>query len=305
MKVFHAIDQLLEIPQPTCVAIGVFDGVHRGHQALIRAVQAHAKQHNAIDVIVTFEPHPLKILRPETAPKLLTSTRHKLKIFESLNVTHTLIIPFTLEFSQIPPENFIQQFVQSTKNLKLIGIGHRWEFGFRRSGNSALLEKLGQKYHFSVLELPPVTEDNDTISSTRIRQAVRDGNLEQASLLLGRPFSLFGKIVHGEKLGKKLNFPTANLDFEGEKLPPHGVYAGFCHLNGQTYQAAINIGTRPTVSHSLRSQVEAHLLDFTGDLYDEEIELFLTKKIREEKKFLALDDLKEQIQKDIKLIKIL
>lgn len=299
MKVLHDIAQLRQIQEPICFAIGVFDGVHRGHQALIQAVQNQATKHNAIAVIVTFDPHPLKILQPQTAPKLLTSTRHKLRILETLNVKIVLVIPFTLEFSRTLPENFIQQLLQASQNLKLIGIGHRWEFGYRRSGNANLLEALGQKHHFSVLELPLVIEDNDTISSTRIRQAIRDGNLEQASLLLGRPFSLFGKVVPGEKLGHQLNFPTANLDFEGEKLPPHGVYAGKCQIENHLYNAAINIGLRPTVNTSSRSLVETHLLDFSGDLYGKEMEVFLIKKIREEKKFPSLIELQKQIQKDI------
>ena len=303
MQVFHAIDELQNIKKSICLAIGVFDGIHRGHQTLIQTVQNEAQKREALDVIVTFDPHPLKILQPDTAPKLLTSTRHKLHILETLEVSVVLVIPFTLEFSQTPPENFIQQLAQTAKNLKLIGIGHRWEFGYRRSGNAALLEKLGEKYHFDVLELSPVIEDNDTISSTRIRQAVRDGNLEQASLLLGRPFSLFGKIVPGKKLGQKLHFPTANLDFEGEKLPPDGVYAGKCQIENKVYSAAINIGTRPTVNHSSQIIVEAHLLDCSENLYDKEMEVFLIKKIRDEIKFPSLEALQQQIQKDVLQIK--
>lgn len=301
METLYTIAELESLKKALCLAIGVFDGVHRGHQALIAAVKKEALTRQALDVIVTFDPHPLKILRPEAAPQLLTSTRHKLRILESLNVSATLVIPFNLAFSQTLPEDFIQKLVNASPSLKLIGIGHRWEFGYQRTGNAALLEKLGQRYHFDVLELPPVIEDNETISSTRIRQAVRDGNLDQATLLLGRPFSLFGKVVKGQGLGQQLQFPTANLDFEGEKLPPFGVYAARCEIQNQTYQAAVNIGIRPTFQ-STTPTVEAHLLDFSGDLYGKDIEIFLLKKIRDEKKFSTAEDLKQQIQKDIEQI---
>ncbi|MBX7157853.1 MAG: bifunctional riboflavin kinase/FAD synthetase [Verrucomicrobiae bacterium] len=302
MKTLHAISELVSLPKPLCLAIGVFDGVHRGHQALIAAVKKEALTRQALDVIVTFEPHPLKILRPEAPPQLLTSTRHKLYILESFKVSATLVIPFNLAFSQTLPEDFIQQLVDASPSLKLIGIGHRWEFGYQRMGNAKLLEKLGQRYHFDVLELSPVIEDNETISSTRIRQAVRDGNLHQAALLLGRPFSLFGKVVKGQGLGEQLQFPTANLDLEGEKLPPFGVYAARCQVQNQTYQAAVNIGIRPTFNSNTPT-VEAHLLNFTGDLYGKDIEIFLLKKIRDEKKFSGVEDLKQQIKKDIEQIK--
>ncbi|MEZ5405420.1 MAG: bifunctional riboflavin kinase/FAD synthetase [Verrucomicrobiia bacterium] len=284
MKTLHAISELASLQKPLCLAIGVFDGVHRGHQTLIAAVKKEALIRQTLDVIVTFNPHPLKVLRPEAAPQLLTSTRHKLHILESLKVSTTLIIPFNLTFSQTLPEDFIQQLVEASPSLKLIGIGHRWEFGYQRMGNAKLLEKLGQRHHFDVLELPPVIEDNETISSTRIRQAVRDGNLDQAALLLGRPFSIFGKVVKGQGVGQQLQFPTANLDFEGEKLPPFGVYAARCQVQNQTYQAAVNIGIRPTFNSNTPT-VEAYLLNFTGNLYGKDIEIFLLKKIRDEKNF--------------------
>jgi len=302
MNILHQIRELGEIGGPVCLAIGVFDGVHRGHQALIRAVQDAAAKRSAIPVVVTFEPHPLKVLRPDNAPSILTSLDHKLLLLERLGAGHVLVIHFDETFSRTQPADFILGLVNACKPLRLIGVGFRWEFGHRRAGNVSLIEQLGADNDFDVLELPPVTEDHDHISSTRIRQAITDGNLEQAARLLGRPFSVFGTVVHGDHLGKKIGFATANLDVEGEKLPPDGVYAGICDVDGRAYPAAVNIGSRPTVSGSGR-RVEAHIIGLESELYGRRIEVPLLKFLRRETRFENIEALRDQIARDVEATK--
>lgn len=298
VNVLRDIGDLSAIGAPACLAIGVFDGVHRGHQALIRAVQDTARQRDAVPVVVTFEPHPLKILRPDNAPAILTSLDHKLALLERLGARHVLVITFDDAFSHTPPEAFIRSLVNACRPLRLIGVGFRWEFGYRRAGNVTLLEHLGSEHDFDVLELPPVTEDHDHISSTRVRQAITDGNLQQAARLLGRPFSVFGPVVHGERLGQEIGFPTANIDVEGEKLPPDGVYAGTCEIRGQIRPVALNIGTRPTVGGTER-RVEAHVIGFSGELYGQRIEVPLLRLLRPEMRFPNIETLRAQIARDV------
>jgi len=280
------------------LAIGMFDGVHRGHQALIASLLAEAGKIGGDPVVVTFDPHPVKVLRPGSRPHLLSSFRHKLWLLGRYGVPAVLCIPFTVEFAQMPPGDFIGRMASACGTLALVAVGHRWEFGHRRSGNVALLENLGEQMGFAVMELPPVTEDGDLVSSTRIRQAVRDGNLAQAELLLGRRFSLFGKVERGDGLGRQLGFPTANIQVEGEMLPPFGVYAAAAIVGDRRWPSALNIGVRPTVSgEGLR--VEAHLIGFSGDLYGHDLEVELISAIRPERKFPSQEALARQIGDDI------
>ncbi len=298
VRVLRDIRELSDLGAPACLAIGVFDGVHRGHQALIRAVQEAARDRSSLPVVVTFEPHPLKVLRPDNAPDILTSLDHKLMLLERLGARHVLVITFDEVFSRTPPEAFIRSLVAACRPLRLVGVGFRWEFGHRRAGNVSLLEHLGDEHGFDVLELPPVTEDHDHISSTRVRQAITDGNLEQAARLLGRPFSVFGPVIHGEALGREIGFPTANIDVEGEKLPPDGVYAGTCEIGGATHPVALNIGTRPTVGGA-GIRVEAHIIGFSGELYGQRLEIPLLRFLRPETRFPDLPALKTQIARDV------
>lgn len=302
VNVLRDIRQLSDLGAPACLAIGVFDGVHRGHRALIRAVQEAARDRAALPVVVTFEPHPLKVLRPDNAPDILTSLDHKLMLLERLGARHVLVIKFDDAFSRTPPEAFIRSLVAACRPLRLVGVGFRWEFGHRRAGNVSLLEHLGDEHGFDVLELPPVTEDHDHISSTRVRQAITDGNLEQAARLLGRPFSVFGPVIHGEGLGQEIGFPTANIDVEGEKLPPDGVYAGTCEIGGATHPVALNIGTRPTVGGT-GLRVEAHIIGFSGKLYGQRLEIPLLRFLRPETRFPDLASLKAQIARDVEATK--
>jgi riboflavin kinase/FMN adenylyltransferase len=304
LPVMRGIQELAQWGKPVCLAIGVFDGVHRGHQALVSALRDEATQRASVPVVVTFDPHPLQLLRPESAPHLLTSLSKKLEIFRSLGVEHALVLPFNPELARLPASDFVRQLFDAGRPLRLIAVGFRWEFGYRRTGNVALLEQLGLSLGFDVLELAPVIVDGDLVSSTRIRQAVRDGNMDEAAKLLGRPFSLSGTVIRGDGIGRQLGFPTANLQLDTERfqLPARGVYRGACSWGGKEFLVALNVGYRPSVQ-GRELRVEAHLLDFEGDLYGEEVEVRLLEHLRGEETFSGRDTLTKAIAADIAKIR--
>jgi riboflavin kinase/FMN adenylyltransferase len=282
------------------VAIGVFDGVHLGHQQVIRQTISDSQQHEAVSVVVTFDCHPNSVVAPGRAPSLIYPLSKKLRVIKSMGIDTTLLIHFDKAFSQISAEEFIRGLARDFQNIHSICVGSNFTFGHKRQGHVELLKKLGDELKFTVHGLAAVSLDGERVSSTRIRDAIRAGNLDAASQMLGRAYSLVGKIVEGDKIGRKLGFPTANLDFAGLILPPNGVYAAHADVAGQTYRAAVNIGVRPTIKHSTpQLHVEAHLLDFSGELYGKEMELTFVEKLRDEQKFPSPQALKQQIQRDL------
>lgn len=300
MRVLNSFEELSSLSHPVAMAFGVFDGVHCGHTALIEAVKQRAAQIGAVPLITTFDPHPRKVLSPTTAPLILTSTEHKLRIFSRLGVNLALVLPFTRELSLLLPEDFIAAIANRCE-LRLIGVGHRWAFGHRRTGNVAVLEQLGRSYHFEVFEMEPITDENGVISSTRVRQALSEGRLDIAAKLLGRTFSIYAPVVQGEGRGKGLGFPTANLAPRSEKFPPEAVYAGRALLDsGEQYPAAIHLGARPTFGAP--PAVEAHIVGFQGDLLGQSIELFFSEKIRDIRKFESREELARQIKEDVRMV---
>jgi riboflavin kinase/FMN adenylyltransferase len=304
MNVIRAATELNPGSRKVCVAIGVFDGVHLGHQQVIRQTISDAQQHEAISAVVTFDCHPNSVVAPERTPPLIYPLAKKLSVIESMGIATTLLIHFDKSFSQIPAEDFIHRLCDDFKNISSICVGSNFTFGHKRQGNVDLLKKLGNELKFTVHGLAAVSLDGERVSSTRIRDAIRNGNLDSASQMLGRAYSLTGKIIEGDKVGRQLGFPTANLDFAGLALPPSGVYAAHADFGGKTFRAAVNIGIRPTIKDAaLQLHVEAHLLDFSGDLYGQEMELIFIEKIRDEKKFPSIDALKQQIAQDIEAAK--
>ena len=301
MNVIRAANDQNSGSRKVCVAIGVFDGVHLGHQQVIRQTITDAQQHEAISVVVTFDCHPNSVVAPDRNPSLIYPLSKKLRVIESMGINTTFLIHFDKIFSQIPAEEFIRNLARDFKNIHSICVGSNFTFGHKRQGNVELLKKLGDELKFAVHGLAAVSLDGERVSSTRIRDAIRGGNLDSASQMLGRPYSLAGKIIEGDKVGRKLGFPTANLDIAGLVLPPNGVYAAHAaEVAGQTYRAAVNIGVRPTMQSSTpQLHVEAHLLDFSSDLYGKEMELTFVEKLRDEQKFSAPEILKQQIAKDI------
>ncbi|HZS17034.1 MAG TPA: riboflavin biosynthesis protein RibF, partial [Candidatus Udaeobacter sp.] len=264
MEILRSISELSKLGGPIFLAIGVFDGVHRGHQAVISTSAQHAKAESGIPVVVTFDPHPMKVLRPSHAPHLLTATEHKIGLIRDLGVRHLLILKFDKAFASTAPEDFVHQLVMHAKPLREICVGHEWSFGKGRRGNLELLRKLGAQFNFHVVGIPAVTlPDGKAISSTAIRHAIEAGDLGKAAEMLGHDYTILGTVVPGERLGKKIGFPTANLSAHSEQFPPNGVYFAQAAVDGTSYPGLVNLGYRPTV-HSDKSErvLEIHLLDF-------------------------------------------
>jgi len=326
MRTIHAATELKPGNKKVCLAIGVFDGVHLGHQQIIRQTVADARQHDGLALVVTFDKHPNTIVAPDRVPPLIYSAPQKSRAIQSLGVDAVLEIHFDKEFSQQSGEAFIRGLARDLPRIQSICVGADFVFGRQRSGNVALLKKLGEELNFIVHGVAAVSLDGQTVSSTRIREAIRAGDFDAASQMLGRAYSLAGTVVCGDQLGHKLGFPTANLDTTGLLLPPKGVYAAHvCRRTGvapvsiqtpaqaeqedgdrrdarptTTYRAVLNIGHRPTLkSPTPETRVEVHLLDFSGELYGVELEVTFAAKLRDEKKFASLDELKAQIALDI------
>jgi riboflavin kinase / FMN adenylyltransferase len=300
LKIVHRLSDLSQPRRRVCLAIGFFDGVHLGHQQIIRQTTSDARQHEALSLIVSFDCHPASVVAPDRAPLLIYPLEQKLQVIRSLGVDTALLIHFDEEFSRLGGEAFIRALAREAGQVRSICVGANFVFGHKRSGNVELLRRLGTEVGFAVHGLAAVALDGKAVSSTRIRQAIAAGNLDAAGQMLGRAYSLVGKVIQGDQLGRQLGFPTANLDVAGLMLPPAGVYAAQARVGDHLHRAVANIGTRPSVqSAQPQLRVEAHLLDFTGDLYHQDLELVLLDKLRDEKKFPSLDALRNQIARDI------
>jgi riboflavin kinase/FMN adenylyltransferase len=300
VKIIRAASELKPGSKKICLAIGVFDGVHLGHQQIIRQTINDARQHDAIALVLTFDRHPNSIVAPDKIPPLIYSLPQKLRAIESLGADAVLLIQFDKKFSEQTGEEFIRSLARELGKIHSICVGADFVFGHQRSGNVALLKKLGAELNFSVHGLAAVSLDGEIVSSTRIREGIRAGDFDAASQMLGRTYAISGRVIEGDKIGRKLGFPTANLDAANLILPPNGVYSGGTKLNGKLFRVALNIGLRPTVATGKpQLRVEAHLLDFSGELYGEDLEIEMGKKLRDEQKFASAAELREQIARDI------
>jgi riboflavin kinase/FMN adenylyltransferase len=300
MKVIHAANELKAEGKKVCLSIGFFDGVHLGHQQIIRQTISDARQHDAIAVVLTFDRHPNFIVAPDKVPPLIYSLPQKLRAIESLGADALLLIQFDKKFSEQTGQEFIRSLTRDFGKIHSVCVGADFVFGHKRSGNVALLKKLGAELNFLVHGLSAISLDGQVVSSTRIRETIRAGDFDAASQMLGRTYAISGRVVEGDKLGHKLGFPTANLDATNLILPPNGVYSGCAKLRGQFYRVALNIGFRPTVASAKpQLRVEAHLLDFDGNLYGEDLEIEIGEKLRDEQKFASATELREQIARDI------
>ncbi len=282
---------------PLHLALGVFDGVHVGHQAVIaRAVEA-AKQDGGMVGVLTFDPHPIRIIAPQKAPtSLLETLEHKARAVGDYGVRLFIPLHFDMEVVKMEASEFIAQLMASP--VRTIAVGEDWRFGHNRSGDVTFLENEAARRGFKLAAVPPVMHDGERVSSTRIRQAIRDGNLDAAAQMLGRPYVVCGTVVEGRKLGRTIGFPTANLATGDAQLPPDGVWAVSAKLpDGSDQPGVANLGHRPTVDGAGRV-LEVHLFDFTGDLYGRELEIQFQKHLRSEMKFPSLDSLRLQIQND-------
>lgn len=300
MKLIHAATELGAGGRKVCLAIGVFDGVHLGHQQIIRQTIADARQHDAVALVLTFDRHPSTIVAPERVPPLIYSPAQKFNAMAALGTDALLVIRFDQPFSQQTGEAFIRSLNRDLGKIQSICVGADFVFGRKRSGHVSLLRQLGGELGFIVHGLAAVALDQQTVSSTRIREAIRAGNFDAASQMLGRPYAFAGRVIEGDRLGRQLGFPTANLDATGLVLPPNGVYSACTTLAQRRYRVALNIGVRPTMASATPSlRVEAHLLDFEGDLYGAELEVELGEKLRDEQKFTSPLALRQQIAQDI------
>lgn len=304
MRLIHSATELKPGSRKACLAIGFFDGLHLGHQQIIRQTIADAQQHEAMALVVTFDRHPNTVVAPSRVPPLIYSLPQKLRTISSLGVDNLLLLHFDKSFSEQTGEQFIRNLARDLGKIQSLCVGANFVFGFKRSGDVALLKRLGAELKFTVHGMASLALDGRAVSSTRIREAIQTGDLDAASQMLGRAYSLAGRVIAGEKLGRQLGFPTANIAAEGLALPPTGVYSVRAQTGGRTYPAALNIGYRPTVRQKdARLRLEVHLLEFEGDLYGEEIEVTFVEKLRDEKKFSSTAELQQQIVRDIEAVR--
>ena len=304
MKVTGSARDIRIDGKKVCLAIGVFDGVHLGHQQIIRQTISDARQHESVTLIVTFDRHPSAIVAPDRQPSLIYSLPQKLRTLAALGADATLVFPFDKEFSRQTGADFIHLLAHDLGQIQSICVGANFVFGYKRSGNVELLKNLGKRLEFNVHGLAAVALDGKVVSSTRIRECLRLGDLDAASQMRGRPYAICGRVVEGDRIGRRLGFPTANLGATGLVLPPNGVYAAVTQAQGRFYRVALNIGWRPTVAAAApQLRVEAHLLDFEGDLYGSELELELGLKLRDEMRFASPGELRIQIERDVAAVR--
>ena len=300
MRLLHSANELAPGSRRVCLAIGFFDGVHLGHQQILRQTLGDARQHEGLALALTFDRHPNTVVAPQRVPPLIYSLPQRLRAIEALGLDALLLIHFDKAFSQQSGEDFVRALARDLGQLRSICVGANFVFGRKRSGNVELLRKLGVELAFTVHGLAAVSLDGKAVSSTRIREAIHAGDLDAASQMLGRAYSLAGAVVQGDGLGRQLGFPTANISATGLALPPNGVYAVHAQVGERTWRAVLNIGHRPTLKNPQpQLQVEAHLINFHGDLYGQELEIIFVERLRDEKKFGSLAELRDQIARDI------
>jgi riboflavin kinase/FMN adenylyltransferase len=282
------------------LAIGNFDGIHLGHQAILRAAVARAHDCGDVATALTFDPSPRKVLRPETAPLRLSTNAQRMEWFGVLGMEAAVVLPFTMDLARLAPEDFVGQTLVEGLRVRAVLVGENFRFGHRQAGDVAFLRELGMRHGFEVVIIPPVAYRGEIVSSTVIRREIAAGNVTHASLLLGRPFALTGKVISGTGTGRRFTFPTLNLAPEQELLPARGVYVTRTLLEGSArpYRSVTNVGMRPTFNGASLS-VETHLLDFSGEVDAQRIEVRFWKRLREEKKFAGADELRVQIARDI------
>ncbi len=303
MKIYSPKD--LPLPFEAGITIGAFDGLHLGHKALFQETFRIAEIKGLTPLVVTFNPHPRRVIQPHLELKLLTTLEEKLELLEKEGFSEVVILPFTKALAEITADLFIERYLVDYLRARSVVIGFNFRFGRARAGDTELLRKLGQKYGFQVTEVPPVKFGDKIVSSTLIRETLKRGDVEGASKMLGRYYSLTGKVVRGRGRGKKLGFPTANLSISSEKLiPAQGVYAVWVYFNSQKIPGAMNIGYNPTFEEK-ELFVEVHLLDLNKEweLYNQTLKVEFVKFIRGEKRFSSVEELINQISQDCQVIR--
>lgn len=305
MKIYNNFTDFVKVPN-AIVTIGTFDGVHLGHQAILKDMVKTAKEIGGETVVITFYPHPRQVLNINAANlRFITTQEEKLQLLEKSGIDNVVVVNFTKEFSRVSSEDFIRDYIIEHINPVKLVIGYDHHFGNNRMGDFNLLNEMQNKYNFQVQRIEAHDVENIAVSSTKIRHSLQQGDIERANALLGYHFSYIGKVVSGNKIGRELGYRTANINLEKEfrLIETSGVYATYVDYEGKEYKSMTYIGKKPTVNNDEIENIEVHLFDFDGDLYDKEIKVRFVKRVRGEQKFESLDALKKQIQIDEKNIK--
>ncbi len=301
VTVMNINDKILDA---SCVTIGNFDGVHRGHAEIFAHLKQKSQARGLPSVVVTFEPHPLKILAPESAPCLITTFEQKAALIGESGIDYLVVVPFSKEFSRMSAHDFVLKMLCSSLGMRHIIIGHDYAFGRGREGNFSTLASLGVLNGFTLEDLPPIGEEGVIFSSSLVRSAVVDGDMDAAARILGRYYQISGTIVHGREIGQSLGFPTANISTFNELIPSDGVYAVMAQVDGKLVKGACNIGCNPTYGGEKRT-IEVFLLDFAGRIYDHDIKIQFVQKLRPEQKFTDVAELKTAISQDVASTRII
>lgn len=304
MKIVRGTKNIVDPIINPVVAIGNFDGAHIGHQTIFRKASERAREIQGTAVVLTFEPHPLRVIAPEKVPLLLTTFRKKMELIEQCGINVTVCADFNRQFADQRPRDFAHDVLVKTIGAKEVVVGHDYAFGRGREGTTSYLEKMGVEFGFKVHIIKPVTINDQTVSSSRVRELIENGQVEKASEFLGRPYSLTGPVIQGVKTGGKIGFPTANIDTRHVQIPGTGVYAVYIVCEDRRYRGVVNVGFNPTF-HRDRLIVEVHILNFHETIYGKDIEIEFIKRIRNEVEFQSADELVAQIKKDIETAKTL
>ncbi|MDT4955126.1 MAG: riboflavin kinase / adenylyltransferase [Acidobacteriota bacterium] len=298
MRLFHGTDNA-EIARPTVLTLGVFDGLHLGHQLIMSTVARRARTLGAVPTVITFDPHPRAVLHPESAPPLLQTFDQKIEAFGVLGIEQTIVVRFTKEFAQLEAEDFLRDVVRDRLQAAEVYLGRGFAFGRNREGNIELLRRVSERLGFRAEEVPEVRLRGQRISSSKIRGLLAEGRVNLARRMLGRPYGVEGRVVRGAERGRTLGFPTANLHPENRVIPRGGVYVTSTLIEGAWRRSITNIGTRPTFENYLApASVETYVMNWTGDLYGDVVRVRFLHRLRNERKFASIDELKQQIERD-------
>ena len=280
------------------LALGNFDGLHRGHLKIIERVRRGAAEHGGTPMAMTFDPHPSRIVRPDKAPPLLMTKAQRLEALERAGIAAVAVVRFTTELSQWDPEMFVRTVLVEWLRVSEVWVGANFLFGHDRSGNFSTLRTLGQRYGFRADKIDPVRYKEFVVSSTRVRRLVAEGRMDEVGALLGHPYYIDGTVIEGKRRGRELGFPTANLRTGNELLPPNGVYATTTTIDGIFHASLTNVGVRPTFGDTAKTMIESHVLGFDGDLYGCAVRLGFVQRLRDERKFEDVDALRSQMEAD-------
>lgn len=298
MRLFHGTENA-EIQRPTVLTLGVFDGLHLGHQLIMQRVVERAHAVGAVPTVITFDPHPRAVLHPESSPPLLQTFDQKIEGFGVLGIEQTIVVRFTIEFSMIAAGDFLRDVVRDRLHAKEVYLGKGFAFGHNREGNIELLKRVGKQLDFAAGEVPEVQARGQRVSSSKIRQLLAHGHVNLARRMLGRPYGVEGLVERGAERGRQLGFPTANLHPHNRVIPRRGVYVTGTLIEGKWRRSVTNVGVRPTFGEEAEPSVETYVMNWDGDLYGDVVRVRFLHRLRDERKFDALEDLKMQIGRDV------